>query len=417
MFEGLLLHTIAFPHIFGFLPLIGAALGAFAGAGSGLAIGALGVTLTGAAAGAALGAVGGGALQYSGSKSAAAAREQANRANDATERRFWYDTENWNLQKDKIQADHAYATEMAHLQARNEQSLANWKDASNLSNYNYELKIRNARQESNLKQYAKSENIYGDQITLNALSAQAGEQDELRSLAEIHTESSFDANEAYLQNLKAEGQLRAKGIKGRSIGKAGQATLADYGRQMALLSESLASAGRNSRAVLKEIQRDHFSANLTAYAQKMLEPGVEPMPIIPYATPVAEFALPRALSEADYGAKPVLGATMSPNAAASQVWGQTISGIAGTAIGGALGTGLVSAFGSDIGLKENLEYIEKSPSGINVYEWNYKGDTQKYRGVIAQDLIAQGRHDAVSEQDNGYLAVDYTKLDVQMTPV
>ena len=142
------------------------------------------------------------------------------------------------------------------------------------------------------------------------------------------------------------------------------------------------------------------------------------MPIIPYATPVAEFALPRALSEADYGAMPVMGAQMSPNAAANQVWGQTISGIAGSAIGSMAGAGFTRLFqSSDIGLKENLEYIEKSPSGINVYEWNYKGDTQKYRGVIAQDLIAQGRHDAVSEQDNGYLAVDYTKLDVQMTPV
>jgi hypothetical protein len=413
MFEGLLLHTIAFPHIFGFLPIIAGALASW-GAGSVI----VGSTLSAVAAKALL--IGGGlagAGYMGGQKSAAAAREQANRANDATERRFWYDVENWNLQKDKIQADHAYATEMAHLQARNEQSLANWKDASNLANYQYELQIRNARQESNLKQYAKSENIYGDQITLNALSAQAGKEDELRSLAEIHTETSFDANEAYLQNLKAEGQLRAKGIKGRSIGKAEQATLADYGRQMALLSESLASAGRNSRAVLKEIQRDHFSADLTAYAQRMLEPGVEPMPIIPYATPVAEFALPRALSDADYGAMPVMGAQMSPNAAANQVWGQTISGIAGSAIGSMAGAGFTRLFNSDIGLKENLEYIEKSPSGINVYEWNYKGDTQKYRGVIAQDLIAQGRHDAVSEQDNGYLAVDYTKLDVQMTPV
>ena len=417
MLEGLLLHSFMMPHIFGFLPLIGMALGAFAGAGTGLAIGALGVTLTGAAAGAALGGVAGGALQYGGSKSAAAAREQANLANDATERRFWYDTENWNLQKEKIQADHEYATNMAHLQASNERKLADWKDASALQQYNYDLKIRDARNESNAKQFSKSENIYGSQVALNSISAQAGKHDEMSALEEIETEATFDASDAYLKALQAEGQLRSRGIKGRSIGKGNQAVLADYGRQMSLLSESVASAGRNSRAVLQEIERDHFSADLTAYAQKMLKPGLEPMPVKPLDTPVADFALPRALGEYDYGARPVLGGTMSPNAAANQVWGQTISGIAGSAIGGALGSGITGLFGSDIGLKENLEYIEKSPSGINIYEWNYIGDDQRYRGVIAQDLIAQGKYDAVSEEDNGYLAVDYSQLDVQMTPV
>ena len=411
MLEGLLLHSFMMPHIFGFLPvLVGAALGWAAGASI--------TTVTGTAlAGTILGA-GLGATYMGGSKSAQAAREQAELANDATERRFWYDVENWNLQKEKIEADHQYATDMAHLQAANERKLADWKDASNLQQYNYDLKIRDARNESNQKQYLKSENIYGSQIDLNAVSAQAGKHDEIRALEEIETEATFEATDAYLKALQSEGELRARGIKGRTIGKGKQAVLADYGRQMSLLSESVSSAGRNSRAVLQQIERDHFSADLTAYAQRMLEPGLEPEPVKPLDTPVADFALPRALGEYDYGAKPVLGATMSPNAAANQVWGQTISGIAGSAIGAATGSIVNKAFaGSDIGLKENLEYIEKSPSGINIYEWNYVGDDQRYRGAIAQDLIAQGKYDAVSEQDNGYLAVDYSQLDVQMTPV
>ena len=412
IFETILIHAIAFPHIFGFLPIIaGALIGGVAAAGSTLAIAGLGAAASGALLGATAGAVFTG-----GQKSASAAREQANKANEASERRFWYDVENWNLQKEKIQADHEYATGMAHLQASNERKLADWKDASALQQYNYDLKIRDARNESNAKQFAKSENIYGNQVALNAVAAQAGKHDEMRSLEEIETEATFDATDSYLQTLMNEGELRARGIKGRSIGKGQQATLADYGRQMSLLSESVASAGRNSRAVLQEIERDHFSADLTAYAQKMLKPGLEPMPVKPLATPVADFALPRALGEYDFGAKPVLGGTMSPNAAANQVWGQTISGIAGSAIGGALSSGITSLF-SDIGLKENLEYIEKSPSGINIYEWNYVGDDQRYRGVIAQDLLAQGKYDAVSEEDNGYLAVDYSQLDVQMTPV
>ena len=144
----------------------------------------------------------------------------------------------------------------------------------------------------------------------------------------------------------------------------------------------------------------------------MLKPAKSIAPPIPYATPVAVFDDPRPLTEAGYGAYPVMGATVNPNAAAGGVWGQLGMGIASSAIGGAF----AGAF-SDVGLKENLEYIEKSPSGINIYEWNYKGEDQRYRGAIAQDLIAQGRLDAIAEADNGYLAVDYSKLDVQMIPV
>jgi len=415
MLEGLLLHSFMMPHIFGFFPLIAGALLGMGGAAA-LGVGALSLGALGSIGGLAVGALAGasvGGTYGAGVKAAGAAREQANRANDATERRYWYDVENWAMQTDKIKADHKYATEMAILQRSNEEKLASWKDATNTANYNYELQIRNARNESNAKQFAKSENIYGNQVALNTVAAQAGKHDEMRSLEEIETEATFEATDAYLQTLLNEGELRSKGIKGRSIGKGQQATLADYGRQMSLLSESMSSAGRNSRAVLQQIERDHFSADLTAYAQKMLEPGMEPMPVAPIATPIADFAMPRALGEFDFGAQPVLGATMSPNAAANQVWGNVIGGIAGQATGALLG----SMITSDIGLKENLEYIEKSPSGINIYEWNYIGEPQRYRGVIAQDLIAQGKYDAVSEEDNGYLAVDYSQLDVQMTPV
>ena len=78
-----------------------------------------------------------------------------------------------------------------------------------------------------------------------------------------------------------------------------------------------------------------------------------------------------------------------------------------------------AAAGSDINLKENIEQIGVSPSGLNIYEWNYIGEStaNRYQGVIAQDLLSKGRHDAVVEMDNGYLGVYYNKIDVNMTLV
>ena len=72
---------------------------------------------------------------------------------------------------------------------------------------------------------------------------------------------------------------------------------------------------------------------------------------------------------------------------------------------------------SDIGLKENIKQVSISPSGLNIYEWNYLGESAKYRGVIAQDLISKGRQDAVTEMDNGYLGVYYDKIDVNLIEV
>jgi hypothetical protein len=167
-------------------------------------------------------------------------------------------------------------------------------------------------------------------MDLNARSAQTAYENEARSLEEIHTERAFNLQAAQLDALVAEGKLRARGVTGRSAMKGYQVTAADFGRQAAMLDESFAAAGRNSRAVMQEIATDKASADLAAYAQRMLDPGDLPMPLQPIDTPRAEFILPRALGEFDFGPEPVLGAMASPSAAANRVWGSTISGIAGS---------------------------------------------------------------------------------------
>ena len=91
----------------------------------------------------------------------------------------------------------------------------------------------------------------------------------------------------------------------------------------------------STRAVLEEIIRDKTSADLTAYASKMLDPGVLPMPLKAQAIPIPEINLPRALQSYDFGPQPVMGAMASPSAAANMVWGNTI-----TSIGSAIGTGM-----------------------------------------------------------------------------
>ena len=102
--------------------------------------------------------------------------------------------------------------------------------------------------------------------------------------------------------------------------------------------------------------------------------------------------------------------------------------------GGGSGSGSGSGSGggrSDRRLKHNLVFIKNSPSGIPIYEFNFKpeyshlvNDTNlytidvsaRYRGVLAQDLLELGYQDSVFIQDD-YYCVKYDEIDVDFVEV
>ena len=270
-----------------------------------------------------------------GNKASKAAKDQVNSQNEATERQYEYDLELHQMNQDKIIADREEAVLAIEARARNEGKIAAYTDATNLQKYNYDLQIRNRQQESLNAQYIRSDDIYNVQTHLNQVSAKQAVDNELRKYQEIKAQSAFDIQEKRIERLQAEGEFRAKGVSGRSARKAQQITGAELGRMIAQINEATSNAGRNTRAVLKEIATDKISADLSAMAAKMLDPGTLPDPIQPFATPMAEYLYPREIEEFDFGPEPVQGATYSASAAAGRVWGQTISSVAGS-IGGAL---------------------------------------------------------------------------------
>ena len=78
-------------------------------------------------------------------------------------------------------------------------------------------------------------------------------------------------------------------------------------------------------------------------------------------------------------------------------------------VAGAVTTGMAL---SDMRLKEDINLVGKSPSGINIYTFKYKGNDKKYQGVMAHQVPHVS-----SVNDDGYLMVDYNKLDVQFKEV
>jgi hypothetical protein len=67
---------------------------------------------------------------------------------------------------------------------------------------------------------------------------------------------------------------------------------------------------------------------------------------------------------------------------------------------------------SDVHAKENIEYVGRK-NGYKIYDFNYKGRPERYRGVMAQD-IRRVKPEAVSVGADGLLRVDYSQLGFDM---
>ncbi len=104
------------------------------------------------------------------------------------------------------------------------------------------------------------------------------------------------------------------------------------------------------------------------------------------------------------------GITLTP-AILAELTARSASGDpAETLAAGAVFIATVALF-SDRRLKERVQLYGRSESGIPVYEFSYKGFSTRWRGTIAQDLV-KTHPDAVSVSDNGYLMVNYRRIDV-----
>ena len=88
------------------------------------------------------------------------------------------------------------------------------------------------------------------------------------------------------------------------------------------------------------------------------------------------------------------------------MWGQIISG-------GLQGAG--SAYGSDRRLKKNINKIGESPSGLNIYSFEFK-DSKYGEGVFQGVMSDEVPREAVGTR-GGYDTVDYSMLDVEFKQI
>jgi len=160
---------------------------------------------------------------------------------------------------------------------------------------------------------------------------------------------------------------------------------------LALMSSTAIAGGTDDK---KE------AAGMTALVAKLNDSGVQQKLLKAARTAILE-----ELKREGIPATPeMLARIATANAKGDQDAAETLAA-------GAVFVATVGLF-SDERLKHDIVLVGKSPSGINVYDFSYNGHTSRWRGVLAQELLATNP-EAVFQDGSGYLVVNYSKIDVR----
>jgi len=185
----------------------------------------------------------------------------------------------------------------------------------------------------------------------------------------------------YLDQSKGE-QAAAAGKTGRSIARM---RVVDYGQYLAQGSRKAWKLSQNARELSKEgaqAAAEARQAQLASFAQNNIIKNPDLAPPIPVKQNETLAAIRDGMSIVQSAATIAI-----PFAAASSKE-----------------------------LKDNIVKIGRSIAGHNIYKFNYKGDSRRYVGVIAEE-IQQSVPEAVVTMPNGFLGVIYDLIDVNFHEV
>lgn len=232
-----------------------------------------------------------------GASEADKARELQQKQINAT---FKYQNQVYDFEKQQAFRQYGFALEGLKIERQNEKTLRDYNFKTAKQQANFQQRIQDYQFRSQLRQYKKSEQIYKQQLGFNEMAAYRAASGEARRMQDVVTEQAYQKQELFTSLLEAEGMQMARGVTGKSAAKGMQSILAQYGRNQAIMADSMVSANQEYRNNLQDISLARYSADLNARANRMLKPkelpGV-PMPMKAPKTilqkPMAPMAPPR----------------------------------------------------------------------------------------------------------------------------
>lgn len=254
-----------------------------------------------------LAGLGMGALSaFSGASSQSAARRAEQKRID---NQYKYDTTKYEFDWKQTKDQYRYLKTEAETARSNQENNLRFQETTNLRDYQYTLAIRDYDHNNQLRQYNESERIYGAQLGYNNQAAAVAQAAQNRQYQEILSGMAFDQQDMFVKMLQEEGQLQARGVSGKSADKALGSALAGFGRNQAIMAESLMSANREFVNSSRQIQTDKFGADLSAQSRRMLSPIKGPAPFAPLVMPRAKIMDP---NKPKKGPAPIKGVNTMP---------------------------------------------------------------------------------------------------------
>jgi len=281
-------------------------------------------------------AIGVGSAIFGASQQSSANSKANANAKKQAKLQYEYDTERYDMAKEKLNADRDFAIEQIQTNIRNDERLADLKNQQSLDNYGFNLKIREQQMSNYAKQYNKSSTLYGQQLSFNDMAANNASTAEQQKMNDAMSEAAFQNEDLFVQGLQETGTLMARGQAGKSVRKGKQSLNAQLGRNQNIVMANLLSSKSTMRNALAQVATQRTGADIQAFANLMIPQDAPPEVLEPYAAILPEYTLPRELEDFDYGPEPMKG--VAAQVSTSAPWLNAL---------GSVSSNLVSAFSNN----------------------------------------------------------------------
>ena len=221
------------------------------------------------------------------------AAKQDDSAQKAADAAYKFDTKQWKYNWKEARRDYDYSKKSRNIAKRNNENELAFREETAKRDWQYGMAIRDQRNRTATRQWEQSEGNFKKQLSFNNLAAAEAHEAANRQFREIGIGQAFQSQEQMVASIEETGKTAARGQAGRSAGKAMQSNLAAYGRNVAIMEESMRSAKAQHVANIRGINLKKLEADLAAEAARMLKPEMEPALPEPLAMPRTIFQKPQ----------------------------------------------------------------------------------------------------------------------------
>ena len=147
-----------------------------------------------------------------------------------------------------------------------------------ISNYKYQLKVRRKNWDRERERYAHQVTQYKTQSMENEAAANRAYVSEQQRLNNIYKKASFAKQDQLVKLAQSTGQMASRGATGKSAQRLDTSVASQFGRNQAIMAESLLGAQQSYDTRTEAIRRQQISSNNEAFNDVAYapEPGVAP---------------------------------------------------------------------------------------------------------------------------------------------